>query len=128
MFRGSFIKATNGKYKESIVEQYYHSVKRSNAAFEREINPLDLLTPRFVQPHKDNPRILKQDGAFIISGLCKDDNESDARIKKYVTETVMIRGEYKKTIVRELDKVGINTASLFPEVDKVAEYLRNKGN
>ena len=39
--------------------------------FERELNPIDLLAPQFVQPEKNNPRILKQDGAFIISGLDK---------------------------------------------------------
>ena len=126
LFRGNFLKNTNGKYKSSIVEHYYSAVKRSNFAFEREINPLDLLSPRFVQPHKDNPRILKQDGAFIIAGLCRDEKECDAKIRKYVDETIVIRGKYKKGIMRELDMVGINLASLFPEVDKVADYLRSK--
>lgn len=126
LFRGNFLKNTNKKYKPSIVEQYYSAVKRSNFAFEREIKPLDLLTPRFIQPHKDNPRILKQDGAFIIAGLCKDEWECNAKIRKYVDESIMIRGEQKKEIIRELDIVGINLASLFPEVDKVADYLKCK--
>lgn len=41
-------------------------------------------------------------------------------------ETIVIRGKHKKEIMRELDMVGINLASLFPEVDKVADYLRSK--
>ena len=58
-----------------VLAQFYHAIKRHNAAFEREIVPLDLLTPQFVQPNRDNPRILKQDGAFIISGLDASDKE-----------------------------------------------------
>ena len=36
---------------------------------------MDLLTPQFVQPNRDNPKNLKQDGAFIISGLDASDKE-----------------------------------------------------
>lgn len=40
-----FPQVSNGKYQERMFEQFYHAIKRHNAAFEREIVPLDLLTP-----------------------------------------------------------------------------------
>ena len=46
-----FPQLKSGKYQERLVEQFYHAIKRHNAAFEREIVPLDLLTPQFVQPN-----------------------------------------------------------------------------
>ena len=37
-------------------------------------------------------------------------------------------GYRKDVILKELDDFGINEASLFPEVDKVAEYLKDRYN
>ena len=103
-----------------------HPIKRHNGAFEREIVPFDMLKPQFVQPNKDNPRILKQDGAFIVSGLDENDAESDMKIRKYLANEVIVPHSVKKAILDELEYVGINQATLFPEVDKVADYLRQK--
>lgn len=119
-----FPQLKSGKYQERLVEQFYHAIKRHNAAFEREIVPLDLLTPQFVQPNRDNPRILKQDGAFIISGLDASDKESDNKMRKFLVKEIAIPKESKAQLRKELEYVGINQASLFPEVDKVADYLR----
>lgn len=119
-----FPQSSHSKYKEKELEQYYHAIKRHNSAFEREIIPLDLLTPQFVQPNKDNPRILKQDGAFIISGLEASDKESDNKMRKFLVKEIVIPKESKGQLRKELEYVGINQASLFPEVDKVADYLR----
>lgn len=114
------------KYQNSIVERYYHAIKRNNGAFERDIIPFDILKPQFVQPNKDNPRILKQDGAFIISGLDMDYQESDMKIRKYIVNELVIPPWSKHSILRELEYVGINQATLFPEVEKVADYLRHR--
>lgn len=126
MLKGKFPQNRNSKYANPVIEQYYHAVKRSNGAFEREIVPFDMLKPRFVQPNKGNPRILKQDGAFILSGLDKDDSESNVKIGKYLVERIEVRPEDKQRILDHLEFVGINQATLFPEVDKVADYLRRR--
>ena len=85
-----------------------------------------MLKPLFVQPNKDNPRILKQDGAFIVSALDENDTESDMKIRKYLADEVIVPYTAKKSILEELEYVGINEATLFPEVDKVADYLRSR--
>ena len=76
------------------------------------------------EQYRDNPRILKQDGAFIISGLDASDKESDNKIREFLVKELIIPKEAKKQLRKELEYVGINQASLFPEVDKVADYLR----
>lgn len=119
-----FLKSNNGKYEDSIIEKLYHAIKRETAAFEREMKPFDLLRPAFVQVSKSNQRIVKQDGAFIISGLNVDENDCDKRISKYVFQQIIIPTGSKKQVLKELEQVGICEATLFPEIDKVAEYLK----
>lgn len=126
LLNDSFPCSTSRKYRNQIIEQYYHSIKRNNSAFEREIVPFDMLKPLFVQPNKDNPRILKQDGAFIISGLDQNGIESDFKIRKFIVNEMIIESNSKNSILRDLEYIGINQATLFPEVEKVADYLRKK--
>ena len=111
ILKDKFPQQSNGKYRYSILERYYHAIKRHNGAFEREIVPFE---------------ILKQDGAFIVSGLDENDTESDMKIRKHLACEVIVPHSIKGTILKELEYVGINQATLFPEVDKVAEYLRSR--
>ena len=119
-----FSKKTNGAYSDKTVERFFHAVKHEHPEFEREIDPLDLLQPQFVLPYKNNPRILKQDGAFIISGMDFDENNSDRKIRKYLAEELIIPADHKRRILKELEIVGIHQGSLFPEVEMVAKYLK----
>lgn len=75
-------------------------------------------------PKKNNPRILKQDGAFIISGLDKNADESNMKIRKYLVNEIHVPALCKALIKDQLANVGISQATLFPEVDKVADYLK----
>lgn len=124
LLKGKFPQVTSGKYRDVEVEQYYHLIARSNPSFDREIKPLDLLTPVFVQSRKDNPRILKQDGAFILCGLDIDGDDSNFKLQKYICTTIIIPKGCKRRIEEELERICITKAHLFPEVDKVAEYLK----
>ena len=123
---GKFPNPGGRKYSNSVIERFYHSVKKDNGAFEREIVPLDLLKPIFVQTNKDNPRILKQDGAFVICGLDFNETDSNFKLKKHVIKEIIIPLNAKKAILEELEQICISQATLFPEVDKVADYLRKK--
>ena len=114
---------TKNKYPASI-ERLYHEITKEMAAFQREIKPYDLVTPLFVKPLRVNGRILKQDGAFIISGLCDNKDEAENKIENLCSQVIEI--DNRQTILQQLDAVGINEANLFPEVDKVADYLKEK--
>ena len=112
------------QYASDVVEKLYHEICHEVPSFKREINPLDLLKPVVVQPKRMNNRILKQDGAFIINGLCDYAEEITFRLETMVDECLII--ENKERILDELNNIGINEASLFPEVDKVAGYLKGR--
>jgi len=112
---------------EEIVNKFIYEIRRENPSFIKNINPQDLLNPIIVQPSRINTRILRQDGAFILSGLSssRDDEIRNLDVKVYDKIQIGENDEDMKNILKELDKLGINEASLFPEVDKVAEYLVN---
>ena len=110
------------QYSNDVIEKLYHEITREDPAFRRDIQPIHLLSPLFVQPNRTNMRIAKQDGAFILCGLSKNAQEAEQKLNVYVQEIIYIRNQ--EHILRELDQLGINEASLFPELDKVAHYLK----
>lgn len=126
IFKGSYVKNSRGQYSDKIIERFYHAVKNENPAFERNLVPIDLLKPIFVQVPKDNPRILKQDGAFIISGLDICETDAANKIDKYLNRRIVIPSHSKKKLLKSLENVGISQATLFPEADQVADYLKKK--
>ena len=115
-------KSGGSRYRDGIVEQFYHEITTEIPSFKREIDPIDLLQPLFVQPNKTNGRIVKQDGAFIINGLSKNRREAEDKLDSMTYRKISVQNQ--QNILRELDILGINEASLFPEVDKMAEYLK----
>ena len=50
----------------------------------------------------------------------KDDKEVESK------ERLIIDCKSKRDILAELDKLGINESTLFPEIDKVAHYIKEK--
>lgn len=103
--------------KKDVVKRLLHEVKREKPAFENIINPQHLLANYFLLPKKNNPRIIRQSGAFIIYGL------HDEKIK--VIDKIIIAKESKNAILKQLKYFGISKASLYPELYKVSEYIKD---
>ena len=106
-----------------VIEKLYHEIM-TEVSFEKRIFARDLLQNYFVQPDISNRRIDKQSGAFIISGLSKDQKEIEDKIKHNVVCKIRINDQEK--ILKALDRLNINEGSLFPELDKVSKYYVSK--
>lgn len=91
-----------------------------------------------VMPNRINRRVDRQEGAFIICGLMDEfyGNErkpgpspiGNLRVRNQEGKKVLliIPAGKKPLIQKELDRLGVNKASLFPEIDDVAEEIRHK--
>ena len=105
-------------------------VKSRNPAFEPRIRKDDLLGHVFVIPVRNNQRIIKQEGSFIVCGLDGEYDEyyflDSLRCRDDKDKRIIFVVEEKNKILEELDVLSINRASLFPEIDDVAEYIREK--
>ncbi len=86
-----------------------------------------LLSDYFVYALKKNKRIAMQDGAFVLCGLDAGMMLEQLRFKRRLKkDIILVKG--KEEILKNLDLYGINKATLFPEIDNVAEYLKEKYN
>jgi hypothetical protein len=122
---GKFTEIKGGsRYEDETVERLFHEIATENPAFKRKMKPIDLLQPLFIQPNKSNRRIMKQDGAFILSGFSENADDAESKIKKLLHDEIIIENQFG--ILKELEQLEIHEASLFPEVDKVANYLKER--
>lgn len=105
-------------------------VKSRNPAFEPRIKKADLLSHVFVTPLRNNQRIMKQEGSFLICGLGEEEEKGSSmdnmRCQDREGKKRVFVIKNKEKILKELDMLSINRASLFPEIDDVAEYIREK--
>ncbi len=109
---------------KTVVEKVIKLIQTELPAFKNDIDPLDFLTPVLFEPVKDNARLLKQDGSFVINGLSRDADEAEKKNMKLCWKKLKIHNQ--EIILEELDNLGINESTLFPEIDNVAHYLKNK--
>lgn len=80
----------------------------------------------FIPPHI-NPRIKAQQGLFTVhplnhgEGLNPLENHSHSRL--WLTK-VLIHGDYFTTLRQQLSEIGVNAASLFPDLDGLSSHLQ----
>lgn len=135
-------KAYNNRVKEIIIpalNNYYfsnllHYIREDKSHFKPIINPNDVGGVFAIKPKLDNPRIVRQYGAFLIFGA-KENNKEMPRVEDNwiiagknspLGKRIIIDHKSKEDILNELDILGINKSTLFPEIDKVADYIKEK--
>jgi len=121
----ALIKKYNQK---SVVKKLNNEVEKEYGIHLGEINPFDLFSIVPVQPKQTNERIIRQQGAFIAYGLMSKE------VARQLTEEYLYResgkivrylipGKVKSALLEDLERLGINAATIYPELDKVADYL-----
>ena len=124
------IPALNNYYFSNLL----HYIREDKSHFKPIINPNDVGGVFAIKPKLDNPRIVRQYGAFLIFGAKVNKKEMPEvksswviRGKKSTSkERLIIKSSEKDLILNELDILGINKSTLFPEIDKVADYIKEK--
>jgi hypothetical protein len=99
-------------------------VKGEKPYFTNEVRRSDLFRYFFVYPTKNNRRVIAQSGAFMTAGLLKYDSPQSSNGLKI--NQILIPGASKPKILEELDKLNINSRSLFPEIESASKYIKAK--
>ena len=143
-------------------EKLLNFIKEDKPYFISVIDPRDINKVFAIKPKLDNPRIVRQQGAFLIFGIEKQetphsdktpkkmakvpsewvirgkveieknkfdeliDTSSEPGKQREVKKRFIIKSSHKQDIKNELSKLGINKSTLFPEIDKVADYNKEK--
>jgi len=104
-------------------------IQREKPYFENRVESIHIRSVVCVKPMLDNPRIIKQDGAFFLFGM---DNEKTSAAKvpeRYLASKddlrMIIRGSDKRKILQQLELLGITRSSIYPEIEHVAGHIRN---
>jgi len=117
------------------LKKLLHYIREDKSYFKPIINPNDIAKILAVKPKLDNPRIVRQQGAFLIFGVEPSFDHNTTKpmpeiekewIIKGNNNKIIIKNSKKESILKELDKLGINKSTLFPEIDKVADYIKEK--
>ena len=109
---------------QAQIQRLLQFIRVEKPYFRPEIVPDHLRTVICVKPKQSNLRILAQAGAFLLFGITSrlDDNP----VVGITPERIQINAKKKGDIVKELDRVGINDSTMFPEIETAALYIRNK--
>lgn len=132
------VKIQRAKLYKNHFDPYAYHIKNERSGFNSFlINHNDLNSIQCVYPKQNNPRIIAQQGAFLLFGL-KDDCsvKTDKPMIPYSLYAknkhskkkaeIIIPHEYKEHLLEELATLGISKASLFPEIDKIATELKER--
>lgn len=110
---------------DETIKRLLHFIKVEKPYFLPKIVPNDLNKIICAKPKKNNLRIIAQSGAFLVFSL-KETLDDDSIEDGISVEKIRIEPRNKKKIRLQLDKIGINNSTMFPEIDKAAQYIRNK--
>ena len=110
--------------KKGEIQYLLHEIRSEKPHFSPVIDPKHLEKVFCVRPKLDNPRIIRQEGAFFIFGI-NDDKTKCAKFE-FEYKSFIINKSEKNKILKQLDALGINESTLFPEIDHVAKHLKEK--
>lgn len=127
----------------SVNQSYFgkllHNIREDKSYFDSIIDPYHLAEVYAVRPKLDNPRIVRQQGAFLIFGIKETHFVGFGDYKPIAEldtewilrgspkeERIIIDKDSKGKIINELKTLGFNKSTLFPEVDKIADYVKAK--
>lgn len=104
-----------------------HEIKKEKPYFEPKIKREHLESVVCVKPKLDNPRIIKQDGAFLLFGVNRTKSVPASINQNYLysEKRIIIKHLEKPKILEQLRTLGITKGSIYPEIDRVAEYYRD---
>ena len=125
--RGLGIKEFN---EQDQIAYLLHEIKEEKSYFQSIINPKDIERVVAVKVKQSNNRIIKQSGAFLIFGVDGKKNKPAILPNEWILNLELkgvdfrIDNESKETILDELNAVGINESTLFPELENQAKYLK----
>jgi hypothetical protein len=118
----------NNSYTEGL--KLLHLIKEDKPHFTNSIEPDDFNKNLIVKPINNNDRIKRQSGYFFIFGFIANViKPAKIECKLLVNNKelkLIIESSRKEKILKELDNLNINSESLFPEIEKGTDYIRNK--
>ncbi|MBY0473462.1 MAG: FRG domain-containing protein [Nitrosomonas sp.] len=111
------------------VKLLVHEIRQERSLFEPKIKSEHLRSVICVKPLLDNPRIMRQDGAFFLFGVNGKKSESARIPASYILKpenlSLAVNATDKKKMREQLAALGISEGKIYPEIDSVASYVKS---
>ncbi len=111
---------------DQVLLRLLHEIQNEKPYFIPKINIDDLSKILCVRPLMKNRQIIRQDGAFLLFGMDQHKIKCPEMDKDWVVAIFEINGKRKKKIIQELEFMGISKDKVYPELEHVAHYLKDK--
>ena len=116
--------------KQSEIARLLHDIRKDKPSFSPVIEPIDFNRVVCVKAKLNNPRIIRQQGSFLLFGI-HDQKIDYATVPDYwkkmlKQEPILIKNNCKKDILEALKYFGISKQNLFPELDSQAREIMDK--
>lgn len=116
------------------IRKLLHDIKRDKPYFLPKIVREDFNNVLCVKTKHNNPRILRQQGSFLIFGIegeksnmAKVNDEWKVCAENSITgKRLIIKAEHKEGVLKELETFGISHQTLFPELESQAVHIMDK--
>jgi len=116
--------AINQFNEEESIKLLLHDIGNDKPHFSPKVRRADLERVVCVKPMLDNPRIIRQEGAFLLFGCDKTKDQPAKLEDTTIVAKLTINRSKKKKLLGELHTVGVNRATLFPEIEHVAKHIK----
>lgn len=116
--------------KQDQIAYLLHEIKEEKSYFQNIIDEVDIERVVAVKVKQSNSRIIKQSGAFLLFGINGNKYNAAQIPNNWIVNLshsgidFNVDADSKNAILDELNVLGINEATLFPELDYQAAYLR----
>lgn len=113
---------------QHYVKKLVYEIQSEKPHFEPRIEPYVLSEVLCVKPRMDNQRVIRQDSAFFLFGTDGLKKDKPAKLNDSLILTkdrkIIIPNSDKERIIGQLEILGITEATIFPEIEKVATYIK----
>lgn len=112
--------------KQKEVEYLLHEIKEEKPYFQNGIDKKHINSVVCLRPRMNNPRILRQDGYFLLFGIDHEKKRCAKVNKTWIQQTIAIPKDAKAQIMKDLDFLNINESFLFPDYQHLASTFNLK--
>jgi len=115
----------NGFNQQEVIKLLLHDIGSDKPHFLPKVLREDLLRVVCVKPLLDNPRIIRQEGAFLLYGCNTTKREPASLEDKVISGRFTINRDEKQNLLNQLRTLGISRATMYPEIEQVAKYVKD---
>lgn len=101
-----------------------HDIGSDKLHFLPKIRREDLQRVVCVKPLLDNPRIIRQEGAFLLFGCHRVKSEPAKLEDSTRIDRLIINRDEKQNLRNQLRTLGITRATMYPEIEHVATHIK----